>query len=305
MSSTLNVQLRAFHAVATEGSFTKAARAIGVSQSTLSIEVKALEQRYGVQLFRRSGRTIELTLLGVELMTFTNRAFTAQAEAVELLQGTSRVPTGTLRLGADGPFHAMPLIAAFTGRHDGARVRMTVGNAQRVLADLVDIRLDVALLARVPGDPQLHALPLWHDPVHVLLPQGHALARLSAVPAALIAQERLVMREAGSMTRETVERAFAAIDLPLTPWMEVEGREASREAIAAGLGIGFMSAAEMTPDPRFVSRPIDGCRVEMDEYVVCLRERQRLAIVRAFLDIAAEASRIRREAIGLGQKMGS
>jgi len=54
MSSTLAVQLRAFHAVAAEGSFTKAARAIGVSQSTLSIEVKALEQRYGVQLFRRS-----------------------------------------------------------------------------------------------------------------------------------------------------------------------------------------------------------------------------------------------------------
>ncbi|WP_342238808.1 LysR substrate-binding domain-containing protein [Inquilinus sp. OTU3971] len=300
MGSTLNVQLRAFHAVATEGSFTKAARAIGVSQSTLSIEVKALEQRYGVQLFRRSGRAIELTLLGAELMTFTNRAFTAQAEAVELLQGTSRVPTGTLRLGADGPFHAMPLIAAFTTRHDGARVRMTVGNAQRVLADLVDIRLDVAVLARVPGDPRLYALPLWHDPVHVLLPRSHPMARMRTVPASLIAGERLVMREAGSMTRETVERAFAAVDLPLTPWMEVEGREASREAIAAGLGIGFMSAGELTPDPRLVSRPIGGCRVEMDEYVVCLRERQRLAIVRAFLDIAAEASRARREAAAPG-----
>lgn len=301
MSSTLAVQLRAFHAVAAEGSFTKAARAIGVSQSTLSIEVKALEQRYGVQLFRRSGRAIELTLLGAELMTCTNRVFAAQDEAVELLQGTSRVPTGTLRLGADGPFHAMPLIAAFTARHDGARVRMTVGNAQRVLADLVDIRLDVAVLARVPGDPQLHALPLWHDPVHVLLPRGHALARMRVVPAHLIARERLVMREAGSTTRETVERAFAAVDLPLTPWMEVEGREASREAIAAGLGIGFMSAAELTPDPRFISRPIAGCRVEMDEYVVCLRERQRLAIVRAFLDIAAEASRARRETAAPGQ----
>lgn len=297
MGSTLNVQLRAFHAVATEGSFTKAARAIGVSQSTLSIEVKALEQRYGVQLFRRSGRTIELTLLGAELLIYTNRAFAAQQEAAELLQGTSRVPTGTLRLGADGPFHAMPLIATFSARHRGARVRMTVGNAQRVLAALIDIRLDVAVLARVPGDPQLHAVPLWHDPVHVLLPRDHALARLRTVPAHLIAQERLVMREAGSMTRETVERAFAAVDLPLAPWMEVEGREASREAIAAGLGVGFMSAGELTPDPRLVSRPIGGCRVEMDEYVVCLRERQRLAIVRAFLDIAAEASRARREAM--------
>jgi DNA-binding transcriptional LysR family regulator len=102
------------------------------------------------------------------------------------------------------------------------------------------------------------------------------------------------------MTRETVERAFAAVDLPLEPWMEVEGREASREAIAAGLGIGFMSAGELTPDPRLASRPIGGCRVEMDEYVVCLRERQRLAIVRAFLDIAAEASRARREATAPG-----
>jgi aminoethylphosphonate catabolism LysR family transcriptional regulator len=302
MSSNLNIQLRAFHAVAAERSFTKAARLIGVSQSTLSIEVKALEERYGVMLFRRSGRTIELTPLATRLLVVTNRVFGAQQEATELLQGSSGLASGSLNIGADGPFHAMPLIADFVGRNPGARVRLSVGNARRILADLVDVRLDVAVLARVPGDSQLHAVPLWRDSILVLLPRDHPLAAYAAVPAPLIATERLVMRETGSMTRETVERAFAAIDLPLVPAVEVESREATREAIAAGLGIGFMSAGEMTPDPRLVGRPIADCRVETDEYVVCLKDRRRLAIVRAFLDVALEAARLRKTAEEVAQK---
>ena len=70
--------------------------------------------------------------------------------------------------------------------------------------------------------------------------------------------------------------------------LNVEGREAVQEAVAVGLGVGFVSSAEFGNDSRLVALPIIGTAIEMNEFVVCLRERRRLAVVRAFLDVARE-----------------
>ncbi|NYZ17621.1 LysR family transcriptional regulator [Azospirillum sp. RWY-5-1] len=288
MKSINHAQLRAFHAVATEGGFTKAARLLNVTQPTLSQEVKALEEAYGVLLFDRTRRSVALTELGRTLFAVTRRLFAAEQEALELLAGVRHLEGGTLAVGADGPFHAVPLLADFTRRHPGPTVTLSVGNSRTLLQGLLDTRIDVAVLADVPGDSRLYVVPLRRDPVMALLPRGHRLARHRAVTLAELAAERLVLREPGSMTRRLVERAFAAADLaPATP-LEIESREAVVEAVAAGLGIGFVSAAEFAQDPRLALLPFAGVVVEMDEYVVCLRERRRLAVVRAFLEVARE-----------------
>lgn len=288
MKSINTAHLRAFHAVATEGSFTKAARLLRVTQPTLSQEVKALEDAHGVLLFDRSRRGVALTEVGQQLFAVTRRLFAAEQEALELLAGVRHLDGGSLAVGADGPFHAVPLLAAFAKRHPGPTVTLSVGNSQGLLQGLLDTRIDVAVLAGVPGDARLYVVPFRRDPVRALLPRGHRLARQRAVSLADLAAERLVMREPGSMTRRLVEGAFAAVDLNPATTLEIESREAVVEAVAAGLGIGFVSAAEFTADPRLVLLPIAGATVEMDEYVVCLRERRRLAVVRAFLEVATE-----------------
>lgn len=292
MKSINHAQLRAFHAVATEGGFTKAARLLNVTQPTLSQEVKALEEAHGVLLFDRTRRSVALTELGRTLFAVTRRLFAAEQEALELLAGVRHLEGGTLAVGADGPFHAVPLLADFTRRHPGPTVTLSVGNSQTLLQGLLDTRIDVAVLADVPGDSRLYIVPLRRDPVMALVPRGHRLARCRAVTLAELAAERLVLREPGSMTRRLVERAFAAADLaPATP-LEIESREAVVEAVAAGLGIGFVSAAEFAQDPRLALLPFAGVTVEMDEYVVCLRERRRLAVVRAFLEVARERAAV-------------
>ena len=281
-------QLRAFHTVAAEGGFTKAARLLNVTQPTLSQEVKALEEAHGVLLLDRSRRTVTPTVIGEVLFAVTRRLFAAEQEALVLLAGARRVEAGSLTVGADGPVHAMPLIAAFTQRHPGPRISLTVGNTQTLLAGLLDTRIDVAVLADAPGDSRLHVLPLRRDPVQALFPRGHALARRRGVSLKDLAGQRLILREPGSVTRRLIERAFEDAALPMGDTLEIESREAVVEAVAAGLGVGFISAAEFTGDPRLVLVPVAGAALEMDEYVICLRERRRLAVVRAFLDIARE-----------------
>lgn len=290
MKSINHAQLRAFHAVATEGSFTRAARLLHVTQPTLSQEVKALEEAHGVLLFDRTRRSVALTEVGQSLFAITRRLFAAEQEVVELLAGVHRIEGGTLAVGADGPFHAVPLLAGFTKRHPGPTVTLSVGNTQSLLRGLLDTRIDVAVLADVPGDSRLYVVPLRRDPVMVLLPKGHRLTRQRAVALKDLAAERLVMRESGSMTRRLVEQALANADIAPAVMLEIQSREAVVEAVAAGLGVGFVSAAEFGSDPRLVLLPFAGVSVEMDEYVVCLRERRRLAVVRAFLDLAREGA---------------
>lgn len=103
--------LRAFHAVAKAGSFTRAAAALGISQPTLSSQVRLIEEQYAASLFDRRGRGVTLTPLGQRLQDITTRLFATEDEARALLEGVRTVRSGHLRLAADSATHAMPLLA--------------------------------------------------------------------------------------------------------------------------------------------------------------------------------------------------
>src|SRR3546814_14724181 len=114
-------QLRAFHAVATEGSFTKAARALRVTQPTISSQVKALEESYGVRLFDRRSRQVVPTEPGRSLLVVTGRMFSLEEEAAEMLTSARALQSGQIQVGAAGPPHVIPTMAEFTPRPPGLR----------------------------------------------------------------------------------------------------------------------------------------------------------------------------------------
>ncbi len=98
-----HTQLRSFHAVAQRLSFTAAARELGVSQPTITTQVKSLEQEFGVELFVRRGRRIELTETGSGLLDIARRLFADEKEAADYLNETRGLRTGHLRVGASAP----------------------------------------------------------------------------------------------------------------------------------------------------------------------------------------------------------
>ena len=281
-------QLRAFHQVAREGSFTRAARALRVTQPTLSAQVKALEEGYGVRLFERRGRGSVLTELGHTLFALTTRLFAIEDEATALLADTRALARGRLKIGADGPFHAVPIMAEFKRRHAGIQLSLTIGNSGEVLQGLLDYRTDVAVLARVPDDPRLYVVPYRRDRVVVFVPRTHPWARRRGIRLADLAGCELVLREPGSVTREVFLRALDAAGVAPGPVMEIESREAVHEAVAAGLGIGAIFESELGDDPRLAALPVRDAALDVAEYVVCLSDWRRLRVVRAFLDVAAE-----------------
>jgi aminoethylphosphonate catabolism LysR family transcriptional regulator len=276
-------QLRAFHAVASEGSFTRAAAALHVTQPTLSAQVKSLEAAYGALLFDRRGRRIEPTELGRQLLTVTRRYFSLESEAEQLLAATRGLRGGHLRVGADAPQHVMAALSTFQRAYPGVRLSLSIGNSDEVLHQLLEHRTDVAIIADLAPDPRLHARPLRRDHLIAFVERHHPWAMRGRVASAELARQRVILREIGSTTRRAFEAAMARRRLQVADVLEIGSREGVREAVAAGLGVGIVSAFEFGHDERLRALEIAGDPIETVEYVACLADRRELRLVRAFL----------------------
>ncbi len=290
MTSISHSQLRAFHAVATEGSFTKAAQLLNVTQPTLSGQVRALEERFGVRLFDRRRRRIEVTDIGRNLLDITFRMFSLELEAVQVLSAARALKRGHLRIGADAPYHSVPFLSAFHRRYPDLRLSMTMGNTKSLLDDLLDQRCDVAIAANVKTDSRIFALPFRQDHLIAFVDRAHAWARRRGVTLAELAGQRLLLREPTSNTRQTFDAAIAKAGVTLGEVLEIGSREAIKEAVAAGLGVGVIAESELGDDLRLKALPFEGQQITSTEFVACLQERKSSPLVKAFLAVVKETA---------------
>jgi aminoethylphosphonate catabolism LysR family transcriptional regulator len=284
-------QLRAFHAVASAGGFTRGAARLRLSQPAVTVQVRALERAYGVELFRRRGQRTELTDFGREVFRQAQQLFARLDDLEQLLAAAGSLSTGRLVLGADGPFAVMDLLAAFLQRHPGVRVTMRLGNATRALADLREGHTDLAVLNLIEHGEDLVSRPLLRDRVLALVGAGHAWGERGAVALEELSGAPLILREPGSATRALLVDALAAAGLEPRVALELGSREAVREAVLAGLGVGIVFARELVPDSRLRSLGIAGADLSATVSLVCLAERRELRAVAAFFEVAQAATR--------------
>jgi aminoethylphosphonate catabolism LysR family transcriptional regulator len=280
-----HAQIRAFHAVACFGSFSKAAAALRVTQPTVSAQVKALEETHGVRLFHRRRAGVEPTAFGRRLLSLTRRLFDLEEEIVALLSGGRSLASGHLTVGTDSPACAAPLLAAFARSYPQLSLSLASGNADEMLAALLDYRTDVAIVAQRSDDPRVESLTLVRDSLVLFVHRAHPLSRRRTAPLAALAAHTLILREVGSITRALVEDALAAHGVRPRALMEIDSREAVHEAVAAGLGVGVVARSEVAHDPRLRTVDVADAELVMSEHLVCLRERGRLPVVRAFLEL--------------------
>jgi LysR family transcriptional regulator, low CO2-responsive transcriptional regulator len=279
-------QLRAFHLVAEAGSFSAAARDSGLSQPNLSGQVTALEKAYGVRLFDRGARQVVPTETGRQLQSITTRLFAVQDEAQALLAGELTLMRGHLRIAADSAHHVMPIVAALKKKAHSLTFQLSIDNSAIVLERLLRHEADVAVMAKSISDPRLYAERLRADRVVLFAPASHKLARRGRMPLAMLAAQDLVLRERGSITREVIENAMAAAGIQPRSILEVETREGVREAVAADFGIGAVFESEFGEDSRFRTIIVNDTDLAVAEYAVCLQDRRRVALVRAFMEEA-------------------
>lgn len=278
------IQLRSFIAVARHNGFTAAARALRMSQTTITSQIQALEDEHGVRLFERRGRRIELTEVGHELLRIARQMIGLEDDAAMMLKDSADLRSGALKVGAVSPFHVIAMIEAFNARYPDVYSSITLGNSETVLLQLDSYRCDVGILARDTDDDRYYVQHYASYPVMAFVHRDHRLAALKTVELADLAKEKLLMREPGSTTRRALEDGLATIGATPRVAMEIGSREAIREAVIRGIGIGTVSESEYVPDEQLHPLPIAGAPVLTHIYVCCLRERRRSRIIAAFFE---------------------
>ena len=275
---------RAFIAVAQQGSLSAAARSLGLSQPTISSQIATLERQSQIELFHRQGYRMSLTGAGHKLMTLAQKLLALESETEFFLRDSGKLHQGELKIGAVGPFHVIEMVAAYRALHPGMQLSIRMGNSQQVLHDLENYSTDVAVLAGLYERPELVAREYARHSIILFAHVDHPLAQREQIDIAALHNQPLLLRERGSTTRAAMEKALAAASVKPQLNLEIGSREAIREAVARGLGIGAVSEAEFIPDARFRPIRIAGDPASTTTYVYCMKERRDSLLVRSFWD---------------------
>jgi aminoethylphosphonate catabolism LysR family transcriptional regulator len=279
-------QLRAFHCVATYGGFSKAAEKTQHSQPVLSGHVKQLEEFYDNLLFKREKKRISLTSAGKELFILTKQFFEVEEQINSHLSKSSASVSGKIRIVADSAIHIVKILKSFRKNYPDVIIDLTIGNSKEVTTSIRNYDAEIGVIGSPVEGPDLQTLTLETSKIKAIASKKF----FNKIPKSLSFQDLeqlpLVFRENGSHTRETLIAEALKQKKQLVPVIEVTGREGLHELVANGLGIGFVSQAEIGQDPRLAHIDIDAGHTEMTETLMYLTSRKEVPVIRAFLKAA-------------------
>ncbi|PID55132.1 MAG: LysR family transcriptional regulator [Gammaproteobacteria bacterium] len=236
-------QLEVFVATVQHGSLSAAAKELALSQSAASSALIELEKQFDMRLFERIGKRLVLSELGRQLHPQA-RALLEQARVFEHALGGGRV-AGTLAVGATltiGNYLAVPMMADFRAHNPDVEVSLDVANTATIVAKVANYELDVGMIEGELSHRELDIMPWREDELVVFAAPDHPFAHRKKPPALkqLLAQN-WVLREPGSGTRQTFERAMHDVLAKLHIALELQHTEAIKRAVEAGMGLGCLS----------------------------------------------------------------
>lgn len=236
-------QLKVFEAVARHRSFTRAAEELYLTQPTVSMQMKQLAKTAGTPLFELIGKRLYLTEAGTELYSTCKQIFDLLERFEMKVSDLQGMKQGRLKLAVitTAKYVAPRLLGTFCQRYPGIDVSLEVTNHEGLLERIVDNADDLYILSRPPKHLDIHCQPFLENPLVVMAPSNHPLAKQSEVSLEALAKEPFIMREPGSATREAVERLFQERDLTVKVRMSLGSNEAIKQAIAGGLGLSVLS----------------------------------------------------------------
>lgn len=284
----LPTQMRTFYAVAREGSFTAAAKVLHVSQPTLTSQVRDLETTYGVRLFRRHGRGVELTDTGRTLLSIAHRIISNQQDAMEFLKAVNGLQAGHLKIGAVGPYQAAQILAVFHEKYPGIEISVKFGNSRQILEDVIDYRSDIGIVGRHEDHSELLAFEYSEPQLIVIVPKSHPWSRRRRVRLAELARQKMIRREPGSLTRRVFESALQRENVEVETVMEIGSKEGVVAAVARGIGIGIISEEEHIPGNYVHALAIADIDLRMKVHIICHADRKDERLIRPIFDVAAD-----------------
>jgi DNA-binding transcriptional LysR family regulator len=239
-------RLRALAALAREGGFSRAARALGRTQSSVSQAIALLEEDVGELLVVRDGRRTHLTDAGRVLADHAERVLAALAEARASLASVREVATGSLSLGTSDTFavHLLPpVLAAFRAAHPGVELRLDNRPSPVIAARVAERALDLGIVSlplpsAVASRVELRPIAPLREVA--IAPPGHPLARLRRAGLEHVAAHPLVLLDRSTSSRAFLDGLLAAKRLTARVAMEMNSLEVIKRLVALGFGVSIV-----------------------------------------------------------------
>ena len=263
-----------------------AAAQLGVSQPTVTGQLRQLESRYGVELFHRQGRGMRLSDAGHSLMPMVEKLVQQETEIDFRLRDASDLREGNLRVGATGPFYIMDTVRRYNQRYPGIDLTLVIGNSQSMLQALHDYQIEIATSSFLMDDKHLYRRLIAADPIRVVTHRDPLAAR-PCVAGRPVRTRPAVAR--ARLDDAPAHRASAATGRRQRRTLEIGSRESIRQAILSDLGISLIPSREIPSHPDLAALDIEGAEIVMHEYLYCLRERQPVQLIARFLEMAPAA----------------
>lgn len=253
-------QLEVFLAVARDESVSRAAQALHMSQSAVSGSLSELERQFDVQLFDRLGKRLHLSETGRVLRP---RAVATLEQAYDLERALlNQQVQGRLRVGATltiGNHLAAPLMARFINENPAATLTLSVANTEEIARQVANFEIDIGLVEGEIEHPSLEVTPWRDDELVVFCAPGHPFARKRCLTDEDLRGAAWIVREKGSGTRQTFDRAMRGLLPELRIALALQHTEAIKGAVEAGLGVGCVSRIAL--QDTFRSGALRPCRV--------------------------------------------
>ena len=284
--------LETFSKAAELSSFTGAAKALRVTQASVSQRVQALERTLSTPLFVRRGGRVLLTEAGQRLYDYAQRILDLHRQARREITGHAVPVGGELSLAASSipGEHLLPaLLSLFGQKYPHIRVRATVGDSMGVMAQVERGEVSLGLVGRKTDNPHLEFRHLASDRMVLVVPPGHALGRRKQISVKQLPRYPLVLREVGSGLRHCFEKSLdkaglSLADLQVT--LELGSNEAIKEAVLRGVGIAILSTYAVQKELRtgqLHCLEVSDLHCDRDMYVVQDRRRVLPLSARLFL----------------------
>ena len=282
-------QLEIFVAISRAENVSRAAEALSLSQSATSTALSEFEKQFDLQLFDRAGKSLRINETGQQLLPHAVELLDRAKEIENLLQGNAGF--GHMKIGATltvGNYLATILVARFLQEHPESRIQLQVHNTSTIVQQIANHELDLGLIEGDCNHPDIAVEPWIADELVVFCAPNHPLANQRKVSMTQLLQEQWILREKGSGTRATFDRAFHSHHSELKIRLELEHTEAIKRAVESGLGIGCISRLALKDAFRRGSLvPLSTPSLELGRYFYFLWHKQKYQTtgIREFLDL--------------------
>ena len=280
-------QVLTFIEVAREKSVSKAAERLFVTQPAVSMQIRQLEDAFGLPLIEPLGRNIQLTGAGQEFLVHAIAAVGHFKDLEATMAEHAGLKKGHIELAvvSTAKYFVPMLLVQFAKLLPGIDVSLRIDNRENILGMLSRNEVDLVMMGRAPKELDCEATSFATNPQAILCAPRHPLSRRKRVQFDQLADCPFVVREPGSGTRAAMERLFAQHDVPVRAVMEMPSNETIKQAVMAGMGLSFLSLRTVRHElaaGHLALVDVIGLPIVGHWYVTHLRQRKLAPAARAF-----------------------